>query len=123
MLFRSEEDLLERRVLADRLSSQAPLRKEQAVGQQAGRDISPGMPLANGMVEAVQMVKLGGLVTVTVFNGRIQLKWIAEAREHGALGQSIRVRKPNTREEFSVVVTGPQQAQLVGPAGDRVAGK
>ena len=119
----TEGDLLERRVLADRISDQAPLRKEQAVGQQAARDISAGMPLANAMVEAVQMIKLGELVTVTVFNGRIQLKWIAEAREHGALGQSIRVRKPNTREEFSVVVTGPQQAQLVGPAGDRIAGK
>lgn len=119
----ADEDLIERRVLVDRLNEQVPLRKDQAVGQQAARDIPAGMPLSNVMVEAVQMIKLGELVTVTVFNGRIQLKWVAEAREHGALGQSIRVRKPNTREEFSVVVTGPQQARLIGPAGDRVAGR
>jgi flagella basal body P-ring formation protein FlgA len=119
----ADEDVSERRVLVDRLGDQAPLRKEQAVGQQAGRDIPPGMPISNAMIEAVQMVRLGELVTVTVYNGRVQLKWIAEAREHGTLGQSIRVRRPNTREEFSVMVTGPHQARLVGPAGDRVAGR
>ena len=52
------------------------------------------------MIEAVQLAKVGQLVNVIVTQGHVQLKWVAEARESGAFGQAIRVRKPGTRDEF-----------------------
>ncbi len=107
-------DIVERRVLVDRLSDEVVLRREQVVGQQAGRDLGPGTVLTGRMIEAVQLARIGQLVTVGVELGRVQVVWVGEAREAGCLGQTIRVRKPGTREEFSVVLTGPQQAKLIG---------
>lgn len=116
-----EEDIIERRVLVDRLGDEMPLERQQAVGQQAARDISAGAVITSRMIEAPQMVRVGELITVLVSVGKVQLKWVAEARENGARGQTIRVRKPHTREEFSVVVTGPQEGKLVGGYSNGVA--
>jgi len=118
-----EEDVTERRVLLDRLSDHPSLGKAQVVGQQAARDLSPGTVLTGRMIEAVQMARVGQLVTVLVELNRVQVTWVAEARESGSLGQTIRVRKPATRDEFSVVLTGPQQAKLIGPAGERLVAR
>jgi flagella basal body P-ring formation protein FlgA len=112
------DDLTQRRVLLDRLNDEVPLTKEQVVGQQAARDLSPGTVLVGRMIEAVEAARINQLITVTVELGRVQVTWIGEARESGALGQTIRVRKPGTREEFSVMLTGPQQAKLIGSASD-----
>ena len=65
------------------------------------------------MIEAVQLAKVGQLINVIVQQGGVQLKWVAEARESGAYGQTIRVRKPGTREEFSVLLTASQQGKLI----------
>jgi hypothetical protein len=78
--------------------------------------LNPGTVLTGRMIEAVEVARIGQLITVAVEFGRVQVTWIAEARESGALGQTIRVRKPGTREEFSVLLTGPQQAKLIGSA-------
>ena len=78
-----------------------------------GRDISPGVALTGRMIEAVQLAKVGQLINVIVQQGGVQLKWVAEARESGAYGQTIRVRKPGTREEFSVLLTASQQGKLI----------
>jgi flagella basal body P-ring formation protein FlgA len=118
-----DEDVTSRRVLVDRLTDEVSLAKEQVVGQQAGRDLGPGAVLTGRMVEAVQMARLGQLITVTVGLGRVQVTWVGEAREAGCLGQTIRVRKPGTREEFSVVLIGPQQAKLIGSPEQPAAGK
>jgi len=114
-----DDDLTDRRILVDRLSDDVTLTKEQVVGQQAGRDLGPGAVLTGRMIEAVQLARIGQLITVAVELGRVHVIWVGEARETGCLGQSIRVRKPGTREEFSVVLTGPQQAKLIGPPGEQ----
>jgi flagella basal body P-ring formation protein FlgA len=118
-----EEDLGERRVLVDRLNANPVLRKDQIIGQQAARDLSAGTVLNGRMIAAVEMARLGQLVTVTVRQGGVLLNWVAEARESGSLGQAIRVRKPGTREEFSVMLTGPQEGRLLAPAPASVAGR
>jgi hypothetical protein len=69
----------------------------------------------------VQLAHVGQLINVSVQQGRVELKWVAEAREIGCYGQTIRVRKPGTREEFNVLLTGPQEAKLVGSVGAPVA--
>lgn len=117
------EDVAERRVLVDSLSEQGSLKKEQVVGQQAARDIAAGTVLSGRMIEAIQVVRLGELMTVTVEVSGVQIKWVAEAREHGAVGQTIRVRKPGTREEFFVSITGPQEGRLIGSGQAKVAAR
>jgi flagella basal body P-ring formation protein FlgA len=109
----SESDVTEKRVLVDRLPDEGSLTLDQVVGQQSARDISPGVAFTGRMIEAVQLAKVGQLINVLVQQGRVQLKWVAEARESGAYGQTIRVRKPGTREEFSVLLSGPQQGKLI----------
>ena len=73
------------------------------------------------MIEAVQVARVGQLINVMVEQGHVQLKWVAEARESGSYGQTIRVRKPNSRDEFSVLLTGPQQGKLISPSPSNVA--
>lgn len=108
------DDVVEKRVLVDYLSEEAALSRAQVVGQQAGREIPIGTVITPRVIHSVQLVRVGQLVTVMVENGRIHVKWVAEARENGNFGQMIRVRKPGTREEFTVVVTGPEQTKLSG---------
>ena len=116
-----DEDLASQRVLVDRLAEDMPLKKEQIIGQQASRDITAGMQLNAKMIEPVQLAHVGQLINVSVQQGRVELKWVAEAREIGCYGQTIRVRKPGTREEFNLLLTGPQEAKLVGSVGAPVA--
>jgi len=106
-------DVVERRVLVDRLADEPPLTREQVVGQEAARDLGPGVALTASMIRAVSLARPGDLVSVVVQRGGVRVTWVAEAREAGSYGQTIRVRKPNTREEFSVLLTGPQQGRLV----------
>ena len=108
------DDVVEKRVLVDYVSEEAALSRAQVVGQQAGREIPIGTVITPRVIHSVQLVRVGQLVTVMVENGRVQVKWVAEARENGNFGQMIRVRKPGTREEFTVVVTGPEQTKLSG---------
>lgn len=109
-----EEDLEDRRTLVDRLPDDPPITRAQAVGQQAARDLKPGMVLTAKLVDAVPLVRPGQFVTITLAHGGIEVKTVAKALEGGAYGQTIRVRNETTRELFQVVITGPQSA-VVGP--------
>jgi flagella basal body P-ring formation protein FlgA len=93
---------------------------DQVVGQQSRRSF-PGVAFSGRMIEAVQVARVGQLINVMVEQGHVQLKWVAEARESGSYGQTIRVRKPNSRDEFSVLLTGPQQGKLISPSPSNVA--
>ncbi|MCS7033964.1 MAG: flagellar basal body P-ring formation chaperone FlgA [Phycisphaerae bacterium] len=107
-----EEDLIEQRVLVDRLPEAPLLVKSQAVGQQASRDIKAGTPLTARLVDPLPLVRAGQFVTVTLSQGNIQIKTVAKALEGGAFGQTIRVKNETTRQVFQVVITGPQSAAL-----------
>ncbi len=114
-------DVSEKRVLVDRLPEEGSLTLDQVVGQQSARDLSPGVAFTGRMIEAVQVAKVGQLINILVEQGHVQLKWVAEARESGSYGQTIRVRKPGSRDEFSVLLTGPQQGKLISASPSNVA--
>jgi len=116
-----DEDVVEKRILVDHLGDELSPSKGQVVGQQAARDIPVGTILNSRMIEAIQLARVGELVDVYVERGRIQLKWVAEARENGSLGQTIRVRKVGERDEFTVVLIGQRQGKLVGVSPANVA--
>lgn len=112
----SESDFIQRRTLAERLPNEPLLTKDQALGQQASRDLPAGTVLTTRMVDPVQLIKPGQFVTITMHQGGVQLKTVARAMESGAMGQTIRVKNETTRDILQVNVTGAQTAQL-NPSG------
>lgn len=107
-----DEDLIERRTLVDRLSDDPLLTRAEAVGQQASRELKPGTLLTARTVDAVQLVKAGQYVTITLKQGAVNIKTVARAMEAGSYGQTIRVKNETTKDMFQVVLTGPQTATM-----------
>jgi flagella basal body P-ring formation protein FlgA len=107
-----EQDLKVRKALVDRLSTDPLITLNQAVGQQAARDLKPGMVLTGRLVDAVPLVHTGQLVTVTFTQGTVQLRSVARAMEGGTFGQPIQVKNETTGAIFEVVLNGPQTATM-----------
>jgi flagella basal body P-ring formation protein FlgA len=116
------EDLEERRVLADRLPPAPLLEQSQIVGQQAARDLKPGTVLNVRLVDPVPLAKTGQLVTVNVAQGAVRIKTVARALEGGSFGETIRVKNDQTRDVYTVVLTGPQEGSVGPPPEPTPAG-
>jgi len=116
-----EEDLAERKVLVDLLSDEVMLSRAQAIGQQSAMEIKTGVVLNSRMVEAVPLVRMGQLVTVTIVQGGVQIKTAGRAVENGAYGQTIRVRNETTKDVYEVTITGPQTGVLGSTKSEPVA--
>lgn len=106
------DDLVRRRTLVDQLTDDPLLAMDQIVGQQAARELKPGSIMTAKTVDAVQLVKAGQFVTVSLDQGSVKIKTVAKAMENGVYGQTIRVKNETTRDVFQVVMTGPQQATM-----------
>jgi flagella basal body P-ring formation protein FlgA len=116
-----DEDLAERKILVDLLSDEVMLSKAQAIGQQSAMEIKTGVVLNSRMVEAVPLVRMGQLVTVTIVQGGVQIKTAGRAVENGAYGQTIRVRNETTKDVYEVTITGPQTGVLGSTKSEPVA--
>jgi flagella basal body P-ring formation protein FlgA len=108
-------DVTERRVLVDSLDDEQLLSLKQVVGQQASRELRPGVIMTGKTVQAVPLARPGQFVTVLLNRGAVTVKTVARAMEEGSYGQTIKVKSEATRDVFEVVLTGPQEATL-GPA-------
>lgn len=111
-------DVQTKRALVEQVSPDPMLVAEQAVGQQAGRDLKPGQVLTSRVLEPVPLVRAGQFVTVSIVRGRVQLQTVGRAMGQGTFGQTVRVKNEGTKETFDVIVTGPQ-AGRVGAADDK----
>jgi flagella basal body P-ring formation protein FlgA len=107
-----DADVTQRRTLVDRLPESPLLNTEQVVAQVAARDLKPGTVLTAPLVEAVPLAKSGQLITVTLVRGTVKIKGVAKALEGGCFGQTIRVKNEATKDVYSVVLTGPQEASI-----------
>jgi flagella basal body P-ring formation protein FlgA len=110
-----EGDVTERRVLVDSLDDEPLLDLRQVVGQQASRELRPGVVMTARSVQAVPLARPGQFVTVLLNRGAVTVKTVARAMEEGSYGQTIKVKSEATKDVFEVVLTGPQEATL-GPA-------
>jgi flagella basal body P-ring formation protein FlgA len=115
-----EADIVERRSLIDTLPSDTLLTKSQIVGQQAARDLRPGMLLTSRLVEPLPLARMGQFVSVTLNQGGIQIRTTARALETGSFGQTIRLKNEDTNDVFQATLTGPQEATM-GPADSKLA--
>ncbi len=111
------EDVVTRRTLVDQLTSEPLLTPEQAIGQQAARELKPGTLLTARMVDAVPLVRPNQLVSITLHQGNVKVKTVGRAMEGGVFGQTIRVRNEGTKDIFQVTLTGPQTG-VMGSAGE-----
>jgi flagella basal body P-ring formation protein FlgA len=109
-----DSDVQEKRTMVETLPDNPLVSKAQAVGTQAARELKPGMVLDSRMLDAVQLVRMGEYVTITVAQGGVSIKTVARAMEAGSLGQTIKVKNETTHDIFDVVVSGPQQGSLNG---------
>jgi flagella basal body P-ring formation protein FlgA len=108
----TEADIEIRRVLADRLSRDPLATKDQIIGQQAARDLKPGVVLTSRMLAPVELVRSGQLVTVLMRRGAVEVKSVAVALQSGSDGQTIKVKNEKTNEIYQVILTGRQTAVL-----------
>jgi flagella basal body P-ring formation protein FlgA len=108
------EDAVERRALINQLSEDLVLERGQVIGQQAARELRPGMLFTARMVDAVPLVRSGQFVTVSLNRGSVRVNTVARALEGGSYGQTIRVKNEATREILEVTLTGPQTATFGG---------
>lgn len=106
------EDLEERRTLVENLDTDPLVSKEQAINQQASRDLKPGVVLTGKMLDPVQLVKAGQLILVDAKSGGVMITSSARALENGTFGQAIKVKNDTTKETLVVTITGPQRAEL-----------
>lgn len=108
-----DQDVIEKRILTDQTSDDPPLTKEQAVGQDASRDLKPGTVLTASMVDPVLLAQQGQLITVNVVRGTIKITAVARALENGSYGQTIRARNDvDPTQTFQVLLTGPQEGTV-----------
>ena len=108
------EDVMEKRVLADRLPDDPLLSIPQVIGQQAARELKVGTVMTARLIEALPLVRPGQLVTISLAVGTVRIKTVGRALEPGSYGQSVKVRNDATRDIFEVVMTGPQEGTM-GP--------
>ena len=101
-----------RRQLVDQLQQELELSRESVVGMQASRDIDVGATISARMLQQVPLAKTGQPISVQVSNGAIRVQQTLRAMEGGGLGQTIRAKNDETRQTFSVRLTGPQQGVL-----------
>ena len=107
-----EDDFTDRRVLVDHLEYDPLLTRAQTVGQQAARDLKPGMLLTARTLEPVPLVKQGEIVSITLNSGGICIHTVATAMESGSYGQSIKVKDEASQNIFVVTMTGPQAGTM-----------
>lgn len=96
---------------------------DEVVGQVAARTIRAGTALGRNDIRPELMVRRGQRVAVRAISGGLVVQTLARAQEDGGLGQLIEVRNDQTRERFSVKITGPRQAVMpVGGQGNEDQG-
>jgi len=86
------------------------------VGQHAARTVRAGDMLTASDVVAPRLVKRGEVVTVRCFVGDLVVRTVARATEDGAMGETIEVRRVDSRETYEAMVTGRREVAVEKPA-------
>jgi flagella basal body P-ring formation protein FlgA len=107
-----DSDITERRTLVLRMAEEPLVTREEAIGQQAGRDLKSGTILTARMIDPMQLVSIGQFVSLTLQQGGVQIKTTARALEAASYGQSIRVKNEATGDVYQALITGPQEGTL-----------
>jgi flagella basal body P-ring formation protein FlgA len=88
-------------------------RLDDVVGRAAVGMMRDGQIIHEDDVRSPTLVRRGELIEVRGAFGGIAVKLVARAREDGAAGQIIMVRRSDTRDDFPVRVTGQRRGVTV----------
>lgn len=98
-----------REVLIDDRSGTPVADPALIVGQVASRSVAAGDLVTAGQVEAPIAVRRREHVEVTLQQGALRITFTGEAQDQAAVGDTIQVRNPQTKQMFIAVVTGRRQ--------------
>jgi flagella basal body P-ring formation protein FlgA len=108
----SEEDLSESFVSFSRAKG-ALSSVPQAVGQTLKLGIRAGDPVRDRDLVQTSMVNKGETVTIIAQSGSLKVTALGQAKENGALGQTITVINQDSKKTISAKVIGPGQVEVV----------
>lgn len=89
---------------------------ETALGIPAAHNLARGATLTRNALQRANVIRRGDLVQVDVTNEALELRVDARAVERGAIGDTIRVENPTTRQRFLAIITGSGTARIARPA-------
>lgn len=98
-----------REVLIDDRSGMPVKDPSLLVGQVASRSVGAGELVTAAQVEAPIAVRRREQVEVTLEQGGLRITFTGEAQDEAAVGGTIQVKNPQTKQTFNAVVTGRRQ--------------
>ncbi|MDR2613131.1 MAG: flagellar basal body P-ring formation chaperone FlgA [Deltaproteobacteria bacterium] len=85
----------------------------QAAGQTLKTSVRAGSPVRDRDLVRTAMVAKGETVTIVAQSGGLRVTALGQAREDGALGQTISVMNQDSKKTISAKVIGPGQVEVV----------
>ncbi|MDR0621173.1 MAG: flagellar basal body P-ring formation chaperone FlgA [Deltaproteobacteria bacterium] len=86
---------------------------EQALGQTLKTSVRTGAPIRNRDLVQTSMVKKGEVVTIVAQTGSLKITALGQARQDGALGQTISVLNQDSKKTISAKVIGPSLVEVI----------
>ncbi|MDR1657865.1 MAG: flagellar basal body P-ring formation chaperone FlgA [Deltaproteobacteria bacterium] len=108
----AEEDLTETMVSFAQAKG-ALTEIDRVVGQTLKTTVRAGAPVRDRDLVATSMVKKGEIVTIIAQNGNLKISAIGQARQDGALGQTISVVNQDSKKTISAKVIGPGMVEVI----------
>jgi flagella basal body P-ring formation protein FlgA len=85
----------------------------QAAGQTLRASVRAGAPIRDRDLVSTAMVSKGETVTIIAQSGGLRVTALGQAKEDGALGQTISVVNRDSKKTISAKVIGPGQVEVV----------
>jgi flagella basal body P-ring formation protein FlgA len=86
---------------------------DQAVGQTLKTNARTGAPIRARDLELTHMVKKGEIVTIVAQSGGLRVTALGQARQDGALGQTITVTNQDSKKTISAKVVGDGLVEVI----------
>ena len=86
---------------------------EIAVGQTLKNNLAAGEPLRDRYLAKSVVVRRGDMVTIVAQQGGLRVTASGQARQDGALGETISVVNVNSKKVITARVIGPNQVEIV----------
>ncbi|MDR1567304.1 MAG: flagellar basal body P-ring formation chaperone FlgA, partial [Streptococcaceae bacterium] len=86
---------------------------EQAEGQTLKTSVRTGAPIRDRDLVKTSMVKKGEIVTIIAQTGGLKITALGQARQDGAMGQTISVLNQDSKKTISAKVIGPSIVEVV----------
>ncbi|MDR2301313.1 MAG: flagellar basal body P-ring formation chaperone FlgA [Deltaproteobacteria bacterium] len=86
---------------------------EQALGQTLKTSVRTGAPIRDRDLIKTSMVKKGEVVTIIAQTGSLKITALGQAKQDGALGQTISVVNQDSKKTISAKVIGPSLVEVI----------